>query len=156
MRLRSWVSSTRCLTCSPNCENRWSDAVDIGKSLFKQGNDKPDALPAVTNSANKFADWFKEHLDVDPRNFGKYFKNPIWDDTVNVLHPENNRSIYSRDLIARERDTTVATNVAGPQLDQHNSYYIYGNNAQQIGAEVELHQNSANAQFMRVNQVKVG
>ncbi|WP_313128876.1 lytic transglycosylase [Pseudescherichia vulneris] len=137
-------------------ENRWSDAVDIGKSLFKQGNDKPDALPGVTKSANEFADWMKEHWHVDPRNVGKYLKNPFWGDTVNVLHPENNQSIYSRDFIERERATTVATNVAGPQLDQHNSYYIYGNNAQQIGAEVELHQNAANTQFMRVNQVKVG
>lgn len=137
-------------------ENRWSDAVDIGKSLFKQGSDKPDALPAVTNSANKFADWLKEHVDVDPRNVGKYFNNLFGGDTANVLHPENSQSIYSRDLIERERANTVATNVAGPQLDQHNSYYIYGSSAQEIGTEVELHQNSANAQFMRVNQVKVG
>lgn len=137
-------------------ENRWSDAVEIGKSLFKQGNDKPDALPWVTKSANEVADLIKKHLRVDPRNVGKYFKNLSWGDTVNVLHPENSQSIYSRDLIERERNTTVASNVAGPQLDQHNSYHIYGNNAQEIGAEVELRQHSANAQFMRVNQVKVG
>ena len=137
-------------------ENRWSDAVEIGKSLFKQGNDKPDALPAVTKSANEVADWIKEHLRIDPRNVGKTIMGWVEGKNAAVLHPENSQSIYSRDLIERERNTTVASNVAGPQLDQHNSYHIYGNNAQEIGAQVELRQHSANAQFMRVNQVKVG
>ncbi len=137
-------------------ENRWSDAVEIGKSLFKQGNDKPDALPAVTKSANEVADLIKKHLRVDPRNVGKTIMGWVEGKNAAVLHPENSQSIYSRDLIERERNTTVASNVAGPQLDQHNSYHIYGNNAQEIGAEVELRQLSANAQFMRVNQVKVG
>ncbi len=137
-------------------ENRWSDAVEIGKSLFKQGNDKPDALPAVTKSANEVADLIKKHLRVDPRNVGKTIMGWVEGKNAAVLHPENSQSIYSRDLIERERNTTAASNVAGPQLDQHNSYHIYGNNAQEIGAEVELRQLSANAQFMRVNQVKVG
>lgn len=137
-------------------EGRWSDAIEIGKSMFKQGSDKPDALPVVTQSANQLADWVKEHWNVDMRNVGKTMMSWFPGDTANVIPSENNRSIYSRDLIARERDTTVATNVVGPQLDQHNSYYIYGNSAQEIGAEVEIRQNSANAQFMRVNQVKVG
>jgi len=137
-------------------ENRWSDAVEIGKSLFKQGNDKPDALPAVTQSANEVADLIKKHLRVDPRNVGKTIMGWVEGKNAAVLHPENSQSIYSRDLIERERNTTAASNVAGPQLDQHNSYHIYGNNAQEIGAEVELRQHSANAQFMRVNQVKVG
>jgi len=137
-------------------ENRWSDAVEIGKSLFKQGNDKPDALPWVTQSANEVADLIKKHLRVDPRNVGKTIMGWVEGKNAAVLHPENSQSIYSRDLIERERNTTVASNVAGPQLDQHNSYHIYGNNAQEIGAEVELRQHSANAQFMRVNQVKVG
>lgn len=137
-------------------ENRWSDAVEIGKSLFKQGNDKPDALPGVTKSANEVADWIKKHLRLDPRNVGKTFMGWVEGKNAAVLHPEKNQSIYSRDLIERERNMTVASNVAGPQLDQHNSYHIYGNNAHEIGAEVELRQHSANAQFMRGNQVKVG
>ncbi|WP_312210523.1 lytic transglycosylase [Pseudescherichia sp.] len=137
-------------------ENRWSDAVEIGKSMFKQGSDKPDALPAVTNSANKVADWIKEHFHIDTRNVGKTIMDWGEGDKAAVLNPENNRSIYSRDLIEQERATAIATNVAGPQLEQHNSYHIYGSSAQQIGTEVEQRQLSANAQFMRSNQVKVG
>ncbi|MCT4713257.1 transglycosylase SLT domain-containing protein [Enterobacteriaceae bacterium H11S18] len=32
-------------------EGRWSDAAKIGKRLLQQGDDKPDAMPAVTKSA---------------------------------------------------------------------------------------------------------
>ncbi|MBD8451882.1 hypothetical protein [Serratia rubidaea] len=45
-------------------EGRWSDAVSIGKKLWQQGNDKPDALPAVTEHAlktrGKVLDFFKD------------------------------------------------------------------------------------------------
>lgn len=52
-------------------EGRWKDAYAIGKKLLKQGSDKPDALPAVTDSANKAAEWMKKHLGFDPRIIGK-------------------------------------------------------------------------------------
>ncbi len=52
-------------------EGRWKDAYAIGKKLLKQGSDKPDALPAVTDSANKTAEWMKKHLGFDPRIIGK-------------------------------------------------------------------------------------
>lgn len=52
-------------------EGRWKDAYTIGKKLLKQGSDKPDALPAATDSANKMAEEIKKHTGVDPRNFGK-------------------------------------------------------------------------------------
>ncbi len=52
-------------------EGRWKDAYAIGKKLLKQGSDKPDALPAVSDSANKAAEWMKKHLGFDPRIIGK-------------------------------------------------------------------------------------
>ncbi|MED7790277.1 transglycosylase SLT domain-containing protein [Klebsiella aerogenes] len=39
-------------------EGRWSDVASIGKQLFKQGSDQPDALPGVTRSAESTRQWF--------------------------------------------------------------------------------------------------
>ncbi|MFW3086598.1 lytic transglycosylase domain-containing protein, partial [Klebsiella aerogenes] len=39
-------------------DGRWSDAASIGKQLFKQGSDQPDALPGVTRSAESTRQWF--------------------------------------------------------------------------------------------------
>lgn len=44
----------------------------------------------------------------------------------------------------------------GTQLQQQNTYNIYGGDVRQIGSEVERRQHSANAQVMRGNQAKVG
>lgn len=52
-------------------EGRWSDASSIGKRLLNQGGDAPDALPVVTDSANRTADWIKDHWGFDPRSVGR-------------------------------------------------------------------------------------
>lgn len=52
-------------------EGRWSDAASIGKNLLGQGQDSPDALPAVSDSANNTADWIKNNVGFDPRSIGK-------------------------------------------------------------------------------------
>lgn len=39
-------------------DGRWSDVASIGKQLFKQGSDQPDALPGVTRSAESTRQWF--------------------------------------------------------------------------------------------------
>ncbi|MFX2664732.1 transglycosylase SLT domain-containing protein [Enterobacter hormaechei] len=52
-------------------EGRWSDAGSIGKNLLGQGRGSPDAIPAVSDSANNTADWIKDNIGFDPRSIGK-------------------------------------------------------------------------------------
>ncbi|MGU3521585.1 lytic transglycosylase [Enterobacteriaceae bacterium C23F] len=53
-------------------DGRWSDAAKIGKQMWQQGSDQPDALPAVTSSANSSADWIKDKTGWDPRSVGRW------------------------------------------------------------------------------------
>nr|WP_313048793.1 transglycosylase SLT domain-containing protein [Atlantibacter subterranea] len=55
-------------------DGRWADAASVGKQLLNQGNDKPSAMPEVTDSANQTAEWLKDKLGFDPRNVGKTIK----------------------------------------------------------------------------------
>lgn len=52
-------------------EGRWSDAASIGRNLLGQGRGSPDAMPAVSDSANNTADWIKDNIGFDPRSIGK-------------------------------------------------------------------------------------
>lgn len=55
-------------------DGRWSDAASIGKQLLSQGNNNPDALPGVSDSANGAADWIKDKFGFDPRSVGRFFR----------------------------------------------------------------------------------
>ncbi|MGP2502269.1 hypothetical protein ACTUSN_12870 [Pantoea ananatis] len=52
-------------------EGRWSDAARIGSQILHQGKENPDALPAVSSSANGAADWVKSKTGFDPRSIGQ-------------------------------------------------------------------------------------
>ncbi|WP_404704976.1 transglycosylase SLT domain-containing protein [Yersinia vastinensis] len=51
-----------------------SEVGRIGKALFSQGSEQPDAMPAVTDSANSAADWFKDKTGFDPRSVGRWLR----------------------------------------------------------------------------------
>ncbi|MFV8849590.1 transglycosylase SLT domain-containing protein [Serratia fonticola] len=55
-------------------DGNWKEVGRIGKALLNHGNDQPDALPAVTDSANSAADWVKEKTGFDPRSVGQAIK----------------------------------------------------------------------------------
>ncbi|HBV5501246.1 TPA: hypothetical protein MD110_001230 [Klebsiella aerogenes] len=55
-------------------DGRWSDAASIGKQLLSQGNNNPDALLGVSDSANGAADWIKDKFGFDPRSVGRFFR----------------------------------------------------------------------------------
>ncbi|MGC4125015.1 hypothetical protein [Enterobacter sp.] len=55
-------------------EGRWGDALKISKQLLQQGGDKPDALPAVSGSANDAAAAIKKATGFDPRNVGGWIR----------------------------------------------------------------------------------
>ncbi|WP_432321931.1 lytic transglycosylase domain-containing protein [Yersinia enterocolitica] len=55
-------------------EGNWSEVGRIGKLLLSQGSDQPDAMPAVTDSANSAADWVKDKTGFDPRSVGRWLR----------------------------------------------------------------------------------
>lgn len=53
-------------------DGNWKQAYNIGKQLMAQGQDQPDALPAVSDSANNAAEWVKNKFGFDPRSVGRW------------------------------------------------------------------------------------
>lgn len=243
-------------------DGRWSDAASIAKQMFNQGSENPDALPAVSDSANGAADWIKEKFGFDPRSVGKTVRGWVSDDEPeqhaqalkrgernnnpgnlnfakqagavlegpggrfarfetafdglralsrqlmlyagrginsvdkiistwapasdnnntaayiqsvskrlgvspqaalnmsdpqtmaalmnSIIHHENGRSIYSRELIGK----AAVAGIGG--IQQNNTYHIHGSNAMEVGQEVGRRQIDANARVMRKNQSGVG
>jgi hypothetical protein len=237
-------------------DGNWKQAYSIGQQLMAQGRDEPDAMPAVTESAENTRKWVIEQWhkltgtgepeqhaqsanssgsgkaiadrNNNPGNLrpvnGKGFtshKTPldgwmamarqirlyftgksaaagykkletIWDiihkyapvednndpqayskfvakmmgvgvkDKLNLSDPQQ----FSNLLQAMSRKegysswnsplAGVAASKASAQIQQQNTYNIYGGNAQEIGGEVESRQLNANAKAMRTNQVRTG
>lgn len=74
-------------------DGRWSDAAKIGKQLWDQGSNSPDATPAVTESANSFADWVQNKTGWDPRSVGRALRGesePASSGAGNTLADRNN------------------------------------------------------------------
>ena len=55
-------------------DGRWKDAYSIGREIMNQGQGSPDALPAVTNSAEGAAEWIKSKTGFEPRSVGRWMK----------------------------------------------------------------------------------
>ncbi|HFV0559224.1 TPA: hypothetical protein ACH7TX_000848 [Escherichia coli] len=70
-------------------EGRWKDAYTIGKGLLAQGSDNPDALPAVSDSANRTAEWLKDNFGFDPRSLGQTIRGGM-DRVGKTLADRNN------------------------------------------------------------------
>ncbi|POW55573.1 lytic transglycosylase [Candidatus Pantoea alvi] len=55
-------------------DGRWKDAYVIGRELINQGQGNPDALPAVSASADNAAEWLKNKTGFDPRSIGQWVR----------------------------------------------------------------------------------
>ncbi|WP_406876404.1 lytic transglycosylase [Serratia marcescens] len=55
-------------------DGNWSEVGRLGKALLSQGQGNPDALPAVTDSANSAAEWVKDKTGFDPRSVGQWIR----------------------------------------------------------------------------------
>ncbi|WP_113224629.1 lytic transglycosylase catalytic [Escherichia coli] len=72
-----------------------------------------------------------------------------------IIQHENGRNIYSRELINKAAVAGISGKVT--EVNQQNTYHIYGGgDPHAVGNEVARRQQSANAQVMRSNQVRVG
>ena len=72
-----------------------------------------------------------------------------------IIQHENGRNIDSRELINKAAVAGISGKVT--EVNQQNTYHIYGGgDPHAVGNEVARRQQSANAQVMRSNQVRVG
>ncbi|HHH7722902.1 TPA: lytic transglycosylase catalytic [Escherichia coli] len=71
-----------------------------------------------------------------------------------IIQHENGRNIYSQELINKAAVAGISGKVT--EVNQQNTYHIYGGgDPHAVGNEVARRQQSANAQVMRSNQVRV-
>nr|WP_233149141.1 lytic transglycosylase [Shimwellia pseudoproteus] len=106
------------------------------------------------NSTAAYIQAVSQGLGVNPRAALNMQNPQIMSALMNsIIHHENGRNIYSRDLVNRG----AASGIGGrsDQFQQQNTYYIYGGNAQDIGREVGR-QVGDNAGRMRTRQVRRG
>lgn len=106
------------------------------------------------NNTAAYIQAVSQRLGVDPR-IALNMNDPQTMSALmsSIIHHENGRNIYSRELIGK----AAVAGIGGAQVSQKNNYYIYGGgDPRAVGSEVERRQQSANAQVMRGNQVKVG
>ncbi|CAH6101414.1 lytic transglycosylase [Citrobacter koseri] len=106
------------------------------------------------NNTAAYIQAVSQRLGVDPR-VALNMNDPQTMSALmsSIIHHENGRNIYSRELIGK----AAVAGIGGAQVSQKNNYYIYGGgDPRAVGSEVERRQQSANAQVMRGNQVKVG
>lgn len=76
-------------------EGNWKEAYAIGKQLMSQGQDQPDALSPVTDSANSAADWFQSKTGLDPRSIGRWMRG----DNEPEQHAQSARRQHSSPLL---------------------------------------------------------
>lgn len=60
-------------------DGRWKDAYSVGRELINQGKGNPDALPAITSSADSAAEYIKSKTGFDPRSIGFAMKRWLSD-----------------------------------------------------------------------------
>jgi len=70
-------------------DGRWKDAYAIGRELINQGQGNPDALPAVSASADSAAEYIKEKTGFDPRSIGAAMKRWFGDSSVQPMAGED-------------------------------------------------------------------
>ena len=70
-------------------DGRWKDAYAIGRELINQGQGNPDALPAVSASADSAAEYIKDKTGFDPRSIGAAMKRWFGDSSAQPIAAED-------------------------------------------------------------------
>ncbi|MBS0877994.1 MULTISPECIES: hypothetical protein [unclassified Tatumella] len=103
--------------------------------------------PPGENNTPAYIAAVSKWMNVSP-NAALNLNNP--DTMANLMQSMARQEGYS------QWNSPVARQVAGAQVQQQNTYHIYGGNAQEIGQEVGRRQIDANAKVLRTNQSGVG
>ncbi len=108
------------------------------------------------NNTTAYISAVSQRLGVDPRA-ALNMSDPQTMSALmsSIIQHENGRNIYSRELINKAAVAGISGKVT--EVNQQNTYHIYGGgDPHAVGNEVARRQQSANAQVMRSNQVRVG
>ena len=108
------------------------------------------------NNTTAYIRAVSQRLGVDPRA-ALNMRDPQTMSALmsSIIQHENGRNIYSRELINKAAVAGISGKVT--EVNQQNTYHIYGGgDPHAVGNEVARRQQSANAQVMRSNQVRVG
>lgn len=108
------------------------------------------------NNTTAYIRAVSQRLGVDPR-VALNMSDPQTMSALmsSIIQHENGRNIYSRELINKAAVAGISGKVT--EVNQQNTYHIYGGgDPHAVGNEVARRQQSANAQVMRSNQVRVG
>ncbi|EOZ7397093.1 lytic transglycosylase catalytic [Escherichia coli] len=114
------------------------------------------APAADNNNTTAYIRAVSQRLGVDPRA-ALNMSDPQTMSALmsSIIQHENGRNIYSRELINKAAVAGISGKVT--EVNQQNTYHIYGGgDPHAVGNEVARRQQSANAQVMRSNQVRVG
>ncbi len=108
------------------------------------------------NNTTAYIRAVSQRLGVDPRA-ALNMRDPQTMSALmsSIIQHENGRNIYSRELINKAAVAGISGKMT--EVNQQNTYHIYGGgDPHAVGNEVARRQQSANAQVMRSNQVRVG
>ncbi|WP_312740903.1 lytic transglycosylase domain-containing protein [Cedecea neteri] len=119
------------------------------KSLGLKGNDVFDP----EKSAQAAAKYLSQLLRQNGGNLDKALASYNWGIGNVQRYGMGLMPAETRNYIPKVRSNMPG---GGPQIQQQNTYNIYGGNAHEIGGEVEHRQLNANAKAMRTNQVRTG
>lgn len=108
------------------------------------------------NNTTAYIRAVSQRLGVDPRAaLNMSYPQTMSALMSSIIQHENGRNIYSRELINKAAVAGISGKVT--EVNQQNTYHIYGGgDPHAVGNEVARRQQSANAQVMRSNQVRVG
>ncbi|MBB7203381.1 lytic transglycosylase catalytic [Escherichia coli] len=107
------------------------------------------------NNTTAYIRAVSQRLGVDPRAALNMSDPQIMSALMSsIIQHENGRNIYSQELINKAAVAGISGKVT--EVNQQNTYHIYGGgDPHAVGNEVARRQQSANAQVMRSNQVRV-
>ncbi|MRG18653.1 lytic transglycosylase [Escherichia coli] len=125
----------------------------IGRLFFRLIEGTP---ASDNNNTTAYIRAVSQRLGVDPRA-ALNMSDPQTMSALmsSIIQHENGRNIYSRELINKAAVAGISGKMT--EVNQQNTYHIYGGgDPHAVGNEVARRQQSANAQVMRSNQVRVG
>lgn len=135
---------------------RYFEGKTTGRPLQTLNDIISTWAPSSENNTGAYVSQLSKSLGVDPNAVLNLNDPQVMSSLMNgIIHHENGRNPYPGELVRMAAGG--GANLAPPaQIQQQNTYNIYGGNAQELGTEVGNRQESSNAQMMRLNQVRAG
>ncbi|WP_275211764.1 lytic transglycosylase [Citrobacter freundii] len=131
---------------------RYFEGKTTGKPLQTLNDIISTWAPGNENNTGAYIAQLSKMMGVAPDAILNLKDPQIMSSLMNgIIHHENGRNPYPSELVRMAAGGNTHTN----SIQQQNTYNIYGNNAHEMGVEVERRQLNSNAKIMRTNQVRI-